>query len=67
MFQVSERQTSQCFLCSTTDVVELKKEGQNVKLCKRHLWDALNNGKKDAKKPSGKGAKESSEKQGAEQ
>jgi hypothetical protein len=65
MFQVSERQEGQCFLCSTTDIAELKKEGQNVKLCKRHLWDALNNGKKEPKDSSKK--KETSRKAEAEQ
>jgi hypothetical protein len=51
MYQVSERLQGKCLLCpGTTDVVELKKDGQSVRLCKRHLWDALKDGEK--RKPS---------------
>ena len=41
MYQVSERQVGKCLICQDTDVAELKKDGQNVKLCRKHFWESL--------------------------
>lgn len=59
MYQVSERQQGKCLLCpEAVEVVELKKDGQTVKLCRTHLWQALSNGKKEPKKSARKSGAE---------
>ncbi len=46
MFQITGRTEGTCFLCEETDVVTLNKNGQPISLCRKHLWEALKNGKK---------------------
>lgn len=49
MFQVTEREKGKCFFGCTGDVATLTKDGQPIKLCRTHLWQALGNGEKKAK------------------
>jgi len=60
MFEVGPRQSGKCFFCpDKTEVVTFTKDGQTVKLCRRHLWDALQvtgekEGRKDVQSTSGR-------------
>ena len=40
--QIGTREKGHCLVCSEeTEVVALEKDAQTVKLCRKHVWDAL--------------------------
>lgn len=42
MYQVSTRQTGECFVCpGVQEVVELKKGSKAAFVCRKHLWEGL--------------------------
>jgi hypothetical protein len=50
MYEITPRKQGQCDFCSETEVVTLTKNGKTNDWCKKHLWEALHNGQKKAKK-----------------
>jgi hypothetical protein len=55
MYQVTPREKGLCFFGCSGEVTQFTKDGQTVKLCRRHLWDCLKvPTKKPEKKPETK-------------